>query len=223
MSDYFLNKIYDSLLSNKSVPKKPIVEKKDIKKTKTLTESYQLVKEKSKTAVARDIINVAPELKQGTGKPGEIRLQPIQKAPFTEKDIYAALELADLELQQKIEPKQPGSKSSKFPTYVAKDEDNVIHSIVVGGGAHSNIGMAFERTMVEELKNNLQNQDSYPFYQQFKRVVGPVNFVDVKGGFSQRVRRQLTGKAENKGQEIADAILIDDKNQKYFLSLKWML
>jgi predicted transposase YbfD/YdcC len=46
MSDYFLNKIYDSLLSNKPVPKKPepIVEKK--KEAKTLQESYQLMYKK---------------------------------------------------------------------------------------------------------------------------------------------------------------------------------
>lgn len=46
MSDYFLNKIYDSLLSKKPVPKKPepIVEKKE--ETKTLQESYQLMYKK---------------------------------------------------------------------------------------------------------------------------------------------------------------------------------
>ena len=46
MSDYFLNKIYDSLLSKKTVPKKPepIVEKKE--ETKTLQESYQLMYKK---------------------------------------------------------------------------------------------------------------------------------------------------------------------------------
>ena len=38
MSDYFLNKIYDSLLSNKPVPKKPIVEKKEAKKFQPLSQ-----------------------------------------------------------------------------------------------------------------------------------------------------------------------------------------
>ena len=49
MSDYFLNKIYDSLLSNKPVPKKPIVEKKDIKKFKPLSSVYSLIYEQVPT------------------------------------------------------------------------------------------------------------------------------------------------------------------------------
>ena len=43
MSDYFLNKIYDSLLSNKPVPKKPIVEKKEAKKFESLSNVYYQV------------------------------------------------------------------------------------------------------------------------------------------------------------------------------------
>ncbi len=43
MSDYFLNKIYDSLLSNKPVPKKPIVEKKEVKKFESLSNVYYRV------------------------------------------------------------------------------------------------------------------------------------------------------------------------------------
>lgn len=43
MSDYFLNKIYDSLLFNKPVPKKPIVEKKEIKKFEPLSNVYYRV------------------------------------------------------------------------------------------------------------------------------------------------------------------------------------
>ena len=43
MSDYLLNKIYDSLLSNKPVPKKPepIVEKK--KTFKSLSKVYEVL------------------------------------------------------------------------------------------------------------------------------------------------------------------------------------
>jgi hypothetical protein len=43
MSDYFLNKIYDSLLSKKPVPKKPIVEKKEVKKFESLSNVYYRV------------------------------------------------------------------------------------------------------------------------------------------------------------------------------------
>jgi hypothetical protein len=43
MSDYFLNKIYDSLLSNKPVPKKFIVEKKEVKKFESLSNVYYRV------------------------------------------------------------------------------------------------------------------------------------------------------------------------------------
>ena len=43
MSDYFLNKIYDSLLSNKPIPKKPIVEKKEAKKFESLSNVYYRV------------------------------------------------------------------------------------------------------------------------------------------------------------------------------------
>jgi hypothetical protein len=219
MSDYFLNKIYDSLISKKPVPKKPepIVEKK--KTHKTLTESYQLVKERSKASIAKDIVDVAPELKIGS-KGGQIRIQPKQREPFPEKDFMAALELAGLNLEEIVKPKEPGSQSSKYNTYVVKDKDGTIHYVVLGGGAFVNKGMDFERQLAVNLEENLNNQDSNPFYQQFKAVVGPVEFVNVKDEFDRKVNRKLTGQPRDVGPIISDITLTDSKGQKYFLSLK---
>jgi hypothetical protein len=218
MSDYFLNKIYDSLISKKPVPKKlePIVEKKNLK---TLSESYQLVKERSKASIVKDIVDVAPELKPGAGKKGEVRLQPVVKE-FTLEDFTAAIQLIGLKIEKVALPGDSDSKSSKFPTYIVKDEQGIEHYLVLGGGVAGNKGMALERTMVEELRNNLQTQEQVPFYVQFKQVVGPVNFVEVKDGFKQAVRRQLTGVPQNAGKIIADIILIDDKGKEYYISLK---
>jgi hypothetical protein len=219
MSDYFLNKIYDSLLSNKPVPKKPepIVRKKE--KVRTLTESYQLVKERSKASIVKDIINVAPELKPGAGKKGEVRLQPVVKE-FTLEDFTAAIQLVGLRIEKVALPGDSDSKSTKFPTYVVKDEQGVEHYLVLGGGVAGNKGMTLERTLVDTLRNNLQSQERVPFYIQFKQVVGPVNFVEVQDGFKQVVRRQLTGTPQNAGKIIADIILIDDKGKEFYISLK---
>lgn len=219
MSDYFLNKIYDSLLSNKPVPKKPIVEKKEAKKQKTLTESYQLVKERSKASIVKDIVDLAPELKPGAGKKGEVRLQPVAKE-FTLEDFTAAIQLIGLKIEKVALPGDADSKSSKFPTYVVKDEQGVEHYLVLGGGTAGNKGMTLERTLVDTLRNNLQNQQQVPFYVQFKQAVGPVNFVEVQDGFKQAVRRQLTGVPQNAGKIIADIILLDDKGNEYYISLK---
>ncbi len=218
MSDYFLNKIYDSLLSKKPIPKKfeSVVEKKNLK---TLSESYQLVKERSKASIVKDIVDVAPELKPGAGKKGEVRLQPVVKE-FTLEDFTAAIQLIGLKIEKVALPGDSDSKSSKFPTYIVKDEQGIEHYLVLGGGVAGNKGMALERTMVEELRNNLQTQERVPFYVQFKQVVGPVNFVEVQDGFKQAVRRQLTGVPQNAGKIIADIILIDDKGKEYYISLK---
>jgi len=219
MSDYFLNKIYDSLLFKKSIPKKTIVENREVKKQKTLTESYQLVKERSKASIIKDIVDVAPELKPGAGKKGEVRLQPVAKE-FTLEDFTAAIQLIGLKIEKVALPGDGDSKSSKFPTYVVKDEQGVEHYLVLGGGTAGNKGMTFERTLVDTLRNNLQNQQQVPFYVQFKQAVGPVNFVEVQDGFRQAVRRQLTGIPQNAGKIIADIILIDDKGKEYYISLK---
>ena len=219
MSDYFLNKIYDSLLFKKPIPKKTIVENKEIKKQKTLTESYQLVKERSKASIIKDIVDVAPELKPGAGKKGEVRLQPVAKE-FTLEDFTAAIQLIGLRIEKVALPGDGDSKSSKFPTYVVKDEQGVEHYLVLGGGVAGNKGMTFERTLVDTLRNNLQNQQQIPFYVQFKQAVGPVNFVEVQDGFKQAVRRQLTSIPQNAGKIIADIILIDDKGKEYYISLK---
>jgi hypothetical protein len=218
MSDYFLNKIYDSVLNKKPVPKKPepIVQKKNLK---TLAESYQLVKERSKASIVKDIVDVAPELKPGAGKKGEVRLQPVVKE-FTLEDFTAAIQLIGLKIEKVALPGDADSKSSKFPTYVVKDEQDVEHYLVLGGGVAGNKGMTLERTMVDTLRNNLQSQEQVPFYTQFKQVVGPVNFVDVQDGFKQAVRRQLTGAPQNAGKIIADIILTDDKGKEYYISLK---
>jgi len=219
MSDYFLNKIYESLLSNKPVLKKPIVEKKEANKIKTLTESYQLVKERSKASIVKDIIDVAPELKPGAGKKGEVRLQPVAKE-FTLEDFTAAIQLIGLKIEKVALPGDGDSKSSKFPTYVVKDEQGVEHYLVLGGGIAGNKGMTLERTLVDTLRNNLQNQQQIPFYVQFKQAVGPVNFVEVQDGFKQAVRRQLTGIPQSAGKIIADIILVDDRGKEYYISLK---
>lgn len=219
MSDYFLNKIYDSLLSNKPTLKKPIVEKKEANKIKTLTESYQLVKERSKISIAKDIVDVAPELKVGS-KGGQIRIQPKQREPFPEKDFLATLELAGLNLEEVVKPKEPGSQSSKYNTYIVKDKDGTIHYVVLGGGAFVNKGMDFERQLAVNLEQNLDNQDNDPFYQQFKAVIGPVEFVNVKDEFDRRVNRKLTGQPIDVGPIISDITLTDSEGQKYFLSLK---
>jgi hypothetical protein len=218
MSDYFLNKIYDSLLSNKTISKKPesIVEKK---KNISLTESYQLIKERSKASIVKDIIDIAPELKPGAGKKGEVRLQPVVKE-FTMEDFAAAIQLIGLKIEKVVLPGENESKSSKFPTYIVKDEQGVEHYLVLGGGIAGNKGMTLERTMADFLRNSLQQQEQIPFYTQFKQVVGPVDFVNVQDGFTQAVRRQLTGIPQNAGKIIADLILIDNKNKEYYISLK---
>lgn len=85
MSDYFLNKIYDSLLSNKPVPKKPIVEKKEIKKFVPFANIYQLVYEQE-TPVNNnqiELVNAAPEQLDALSKLSGINDKQVLQKLFT--------------------------------------------------------------------------------------------------------------------------------------------
>jgi hypothetical protein len=184
-------------------------------------EAYKLVRERSKAEISRDIVKVLPDVKANTGSKKEIRIQPAGGTPPTDDDIQQAFNRIGLTLIEVAPPKTPESKSSKFKTFVVKDQQGVVHYIVVGGGAESNKGMAYERQMAEKLKNELSNQNSVPFFIQLKEVTGPVNFTDVKPAFSgHTVRRQLTDKPYNAGEVISDLTLIDSSNKPYYISLK---
>jgi hypothetical protein len=184
-------------------------------------EAYKLIRERSKAEISRDIVKVLPNIKASTGSKKEIRIQPAGKIPPTDEDLRQAFARIGLTLVEIAPPKTPESKSSKFATFVVKDQQEVIHYIVLGGGAESNKGMAYERQMSEKLKNELPNQNSVPFFIQLKEVTGPVEFTDVKPAFSgHAVRRQLTDKPHNAGEIISDLTLVDSSNKLYYISLK---
>ena len=156
-------------------------------------EAYKLVKERSKAEISRDIVRVLPDVKASTGDKKEIRVQPAGGTPPTDDDLRQAFAKIGLTLVDVAPPKTPESKSSRYVTFVVKDQQGVIHYVVLGGGAVSNKGMDYERKMARVLEAGIPNQDSIPFFVQLKQVTGPVKFTDVKPAFSgHTVRRQLT-------------------------------
>jgi len=184
-------------------------------------EAYKLVRERSKAEISRDIVKVLPDVKIGSGQKKEIRIQPASKTPPTDEDLRQAFAKIGLTLVEIAPPKTPESKSSKFATFVVKDQQGVIHYIVLGGGAESNKGMAYERQMAETLKAEIPNQASIPFFVQLKEVIGPVEFISVEPSFSgHTVRRQLTDTPNDAGKMISDLTLTDTNNKPYYISLK---
>lgn len=184
-------------------------------------EAYKLVKERSKAEISRDIVKVLPDVKASSGQKKEIRIQPANGTPPSDDDLRQAFAKIGLTLVDVAPPKTPESKSSRYATFVVKDQQGVIHYIVLGGGAESNKGMAYEREMAQTLEAGLPNQDSIPFFTQLKEVTGPVQFTDVKPAFSgHTVRRQLTDVPNDAGEVISDLTLIDSSGKPYYISLK---
>jgi len=183
-----------------------------------LEATYKIVLERSKAEFKKDIIEVEPRLKPGSDKPGVIRLQPSEKS-FSETDFKSALSNIQVKIIDEIGAGRPESGSSKYTTYKLKDKDGAVFRVVLGGGSFSNKGMTYERQIVDELKNAIEYGHENPLLAELETLTG-TNFIDLKTGFTQPVRRKLTGKPEYVGPKIADLTLIGANGENYFISLK---
>jgi len=187
----------------------------------------KFVNERTNADIIRGLTGILdPKATARGGKRGEIRISPKEKGAVTEDEVRAAFERLNLKLvkvvPKKTETADAESKSSKYPTHVVVDDNNVEHYVILTGGAMANTGMAFERQKAEEVKANMspELQAQNPLFKAIKQVVGSVNFVESEVGFGQLVKRQLSGKPNDVGPSIADLVLIDDTGKKYYISLK---
>ena len=188
----------------------------------------KFVNERTNADIIRGLTDILdPKATARGGKRGEIRISPKVKDAVTEDDVRSAFERLNLKLvkivPKKTETADTESKSSKYPTHVVVDDNNVEHYVILTGGAAANAGMDFERQKAEEVKANLspELQAKNPLFNAIKSVAGKdIVFTDSKVGFGQLVKRQLTGKPRDVGPSIADIVLIDSTGKEYYISLK---
>ena len=184
----------------------------------------------SKNDVERAITSANTSLRGGTGKRGEIRLQPTSKVEDKEKFTQDFIDtLGELKLEligDVIKPGDPESPSSKFPSYKVKDDEGNTYIITLAGGSFSNAGMAYERKVEQDLKTYFENREEGvtkpEFLDQLEQFLD-VEFEDIskESTFERRVKRPLSAKGpEDKGDEIADITLIDTEGEKFYISLK---
>jgi hypothetical protein len=178
----------------------------------------------SKTEVKKAIVAANPDLKLGSDKRGAIRIQPATKVKDKEEFTANFLEtLKDINLVvvDKIKP-GPDAPSSKFDSYVVKSGGNEF-IITLGGGA--NKGQSFEQEIMKSLVDYFegeQDTEKPAILDELENALD-VEFVGVDKGvsFTRAVKRPLTPKGANdRGYEIADLTLLDDDDNKYYISLK---
>jgi hypothetical protein len=186
---------------------------------------------KSKSQLTSAILDNNPSFKSGGSKAGAIRFAPSgEETTSSREEIVKDFEntLKDIDLVIKdIKPRGEGA-SSKYPTYVVSDAASNEFQIVLAGGAASNLGMKYERELLKALKEyfdklNLGEGAEKPKFLKDLESKTDIEFVDVvdEVDFNRRVKRPLSDDgAEDKGKEIADIALKDDKDNTYYISLK---
>jgi hypothetical protein len=194
-----------------------------------IAQPRHLVREyKTKSEVKKAIVDSNPLVKLGADKRGAIRLQPKgevkDREEFT-KNFLNTLDEISLLIVDTISPGEPGSPSSKFPSYKVKDSGNNEFIITLGGGSLSNEGMKYERDIlkrVEEYFNNPEEAVKPGFIEKLEDFLD-VEFTNIDTGnsFERRVQRPLSDEGpDDKGDEISDITLVDSKDKKYFISIK---
>lgn len=204
--DYNLTKLYEKVYKGGNQPKTSI------------TDIYKLVVERSKAEFKRDITTVDPRVKPGKDKSGVVRLQPITK-DYSIEDFKNSIQKIDLNIIGEIGKGEAESASGKYPTYKLQDKDGVVFFVVLGGGSFGNKGMAYERQTVSEIDSAIQNNTPHPLLGELEKLTG-TKFIGVKTGFNKLVKRKLSDRPEDVGQEIADIVLVGENGEEYFISLK---
>jgi hypothetical protein len=177
----------------------------------------------SKGEVKKAIIDANPNLKLGSDKRGAIRLQPVTKVEDEKEfktEFFKTLKDINLVVVSTIKPGSD-APSSKFDSYVVKSGKNEF-IITLGGGA--NKGQSFEREILKSLQEYFESDgelEKPPILSQLEEALD-VEFVELgEDSFNRLVKRPLTLKGANdRGKEIADLTLIDDKGNPYYISLK---
>jgi hypothetical protein len=188
-----------------------------------------LVREyKTKSEVKKAIVDSNPLVKLGADKRGAIRLQPKgevkDREEFT-KNFLNTLDEISLLIVDTISPGEPGSPSSKFPSYKVKDSGNNEFIITLGGGSLSNEGMKYERDILKNVEEYFDNPEEVvkPGFIEKLEDFLDVEFKNIDKGksFERRVQRPLSDEGpDDKGDEISDITLVDSNDKKYFISIK---
>jgi hypothetical protein len=182
----------------------------------------------SKADVKKAIVSANPNIKLGSDKRGAIRVAPAAKIEDREaftREFLDTLNDINLVVVGEIEPGAPDSPSSKFMSYKVNDKTGNEFVITLAGGSFSNKGMLYERDVLEALSKYFDNpeEEEKPRFLESLEDALDVTFVglDTETSFTRRVKRPLSDKGPtDRGNEISDITLIDEDDDKYYISLK---
>jgi len=182
----------------------------------------------SKSDVKKAIVDANPNIKLGSDKRGAIRVAPAVKVEDREafkQEFLNTLDEINLVVVGEIEPGSPDSPSSKFVSYKVNDNTGNEFIITLAGGSFSNKGMAYERDVLESLEKYFDNPDENEKPRFLENIEDALDttFVGLDKGtsFTRRVKRPLSDKGPtDRGDEISDITLVDEDDNKFYLSLK---
>jgi hypothetical protein len=210
-----------------------------INNTDTLPARLNVKGYKSKKAVAQAIVDNNPDFKVGGTKSG-IRIQPADEELAKDKDnlkqsLIDSLDDINLVLIDTLKPKAPGNPSGTFNAYKVKDTiSNNEFIVIISGGAAGNKGMKYERDIFESFIQYFDALDRAETDEEKKEIEKPamleklednldVEFIGLDRGatFNRSVKRPLTiAGANDRGEAIADVTLIDNRGERYYISIK---
>jgi len=171
----------------------------------------------TKTSVQSKILSASEELfgkgvlNPGSGRSGEIRLQPKDRnTKFSTDDIKNLLSAAGYSVSKIVKPGEPGSMSSKFDTYL---NDSGYALTIAGGGTR---GQEFEKKIQT---STIDSGDLKSLIDGLEQSMGfKLNVISHRAGPS-HVKRPIGLMPENVGEKIADLVLTTPDGDVY-VSLK---
>tara|TARA_S200002703_G_C3759658_1_gene233821 strand:- start:40 stop:1161 length:1122 start_codon:yes stop_codon:yes gene_type:complete len=185
-------------------------------------------------AIGDMITQANPHLKAGSGKPQEIRVQPLD-VNYNAGNFPQDLQKAGLKITKTAAPGNPLSKSSKFTTYYVKDSEGIERAVTLGGGAGgaANKGNSFETQIEQDLINYNQGSSDFLHTELIQQMIKefdlkPGNFgVLPEGAKNQKRSLEYNGSdfivthaGESVGETVTDITIVKG-SEKIYLSLKY--
>lgn len=159
----------------------------------------------NKIDVGRQLIKTYPDFKLSGVKKGAVRITPFNNSVRTTILDHTDMILkAGFDIKSIISPGEPNSKSSKFNTYEIVDISGSTHQVVFGLGSKGNSGMDFERRIVIELQEFLNEGKEHTIITSFKNTIPDFNVDSVVEGFGRKIKRPLDLIPYDVGSLIAD-------------------
>lgn len=179
-------------------------------------------------SIIQELINaLSGKLRYNSPKKGAYRVQPVDSNNPPPADyLLKAMKAKKIIVVNIIPPKAPGSKSTKFSTYVIKKGgSSTTVEFVYGQGR--NAGQKFEDETIQSMQGLISGKIS-PLAQNIAKAlkINVASILSVDVASKKRVVRSLTGELSNVGEMISDMTITLNRrtltypNKKIYVSIK---